>query len=380
MNEELIKETQKLVTFESYPGKEEDVSDYVETLMKRLGFRDVTRDKYGSIFGFIGPKQEKTSILFDSHTDVMPVRGNWKFPPFSGKISNGKLYGRGSTDMKGPLCSSIFAAAEAQKSNRLKKQYVVSASVLEEEIEGVALGKIMDKVRPENVVICEPSKLKIKLGHKGRIEYLLHVNGKTFHSAFPNKFDNTIHLAARAISALKEIKFTNSHEMGEGVLTPTGLMTNSNTSMAPSETAIRFDRRTVPGDSEDLAKKEIMDIVNKIDPQAFSLKIEKSTTITYTGEKIICEKSFKPWTLDKEHQLVKSLTEAVKKNEVNVDMGYWGFCTNGVESMGNRNVNTIGLGPGNEELAHTTDEYIEIEELNHAYNIYKDLIQITDNK
>ena len=380
MNEELIKETQRLVTFESYPGKEKEVSDYVETLMKRLGFRDVIRDEYGSIFGFIGPKQEKTSILFDSHTDVMPVRGNWKFPPFSGEISNGKLYGRGSTDMKGPLCSSIFAAAEAQKNSRLMKQYVVSASVLEEEIEGVALGKIMDKVKPENVVICEPSKLKIKLGHKGRIEYLLHVNGKTFHSAFPNKFDNTIHLAAKAISTLKDIKFTNSHEMGEGVLTPTGLITNSNTSMAPSETVIRFDRRTVPGDTEDLAKKEIMDIVNKIDPKAFSLKIEKSTTITYTGEKIICEKSFKPWTLDKEHLLVKSLTEAVKKNGIDVDMGYWGFCTNGVESMGNRQVNTIGLGPGNEELAHTTDEYIEIEQLHSACKVYQNLIEIVDNQ
>ena len=95
MNEELIKETQKLVNFESYPGNEKDVSNYVEKLMKRLGFRDVVKDEYGSIFGFIGPKQEKTSILFDSHTDVMPVRGNWKFPPFSGEISDGKLYGRG---------------------------------------------------------------------------------------------------------------------------------------------------------------------------------------------------------------------------------------------------------------------------------------------
>ena len=97
MNQELIKETQKLLSFESYPGKEKDVSDYVELLMKRLGYRDVTRDEYGSIFGFIGPKQETTAILFDSHTDVMPVRGNWKHPPFAGEISNGRLYGRGST-------------------------------------------------------------------------------------------------------------------------------------------------------------------------------------------------------------------------------------------------------------------------------------------
>ena len=380
MNEELIKETQKLVTFESYPGKEKDISNYVEILMNKLGFRDIFRDEYGSIFGFIGPKKEKTAILFDSHTDVMPVRGNWIHPPFGGQISEGKLYGRGSTDMKGSLCSSIFAAADAQKNNTLKKQYVVSASVLEEEIEGIALGKVMDRVKPENVVICEPSKLKIKLGHKGRIEFLLYVNGKTFHSAFPNKGVNTIHLAGKAITALENIKFTNSHEMGKGVLTPTGVITNSNTSMAPSETAIRFDRRTVPGDTDGLVEKEIMDIVREIDPKAFSFKIEKSTTITYTGEKIICEKTFKPWTLDKEHQLTKSLIEAVTKNNIEIDLGYWGFCTNGVESMGNRKVNTIGFGPGNEELAHTTNEYVEIEHLNKAFEVYRDLILIEDKK
>ena len=167
--------------------------------------------------------------------------------------------------------------------------------------------------------------------------------------------------------------------MGEGVLTPTGVVTNSNTSMAPSETAIRFDRRTVPGDTDELVEKEIMDIVNKIDTNAFSFKIEKSKTITYTGEEIICEKTFKPWILDKNHKLTKSLTKAVKKNDIQIDMGYWGFCTNGVESMGNRQVNTIGFGPGNEELAHTTNEHVELEHLNKAYEVYKDLILIEDN-
>ena len=92
MNEELIKETQKIISFESYPGKEKEVSDYIFKLMIRLGFRNVTKDEYGSIFGFIGPKKNTTALLFDSHTDVMPVRGKWKYPPFSGKIDNGKIY------------------------------------------------------------------------------------------------------------------------------------------------------------------------------------------------------------------------------------------------------------------------------------------------
>ena len=78
--------------------------------------------------------------------------------------------------------------------------------------------------------------------------------------------------------------------------------------------------------------------------------------------------------------MVNSLTEAVKKNDISLDLGYWGFCTNGVESMGNRKVNTIGFGPGNEELAHTTNEYVKIQELHDAYKVYQDLISIIDNQ
>ena len=72
--------------------------------------------------------------------------------------------------------------------------------------------------------------------------------------------------------------------------------------------------------------------------------------------------------------------EAVSKNDIPLDHGYWGFCTNGVESMGNRNINTIGFGPGDEQLAHTTDEYLEIYQLEKACKVYKDLISIFDNQ
>ena len=73
MFNELIQETQKLLTFESYPGKEKEVSDYIIILMKRLGFRDVFRDEYGSIFGFIGPRKETTEILFDQHLLIRSI-------------------------------------------------------------------------------------------------------------------------------------------------------------------------------------------------------------------------------------------------------------------------------------------------------------------
>ena len=123
-----------------------------------------------------------------------------------------------------------------------------------------------------------------------------------------------------------------------------------------------------------------MEVLNKIDSDAYSLNIEEPEVRTYTGEKILCKKIFNPWVIDKNHQLVHSLIQAVQKNKIPIDLGYWPFCTNGVESMGNRKINTIGFGPGNEELAHTTDEYVEIQQLQDAYKVYQDLINIVDNQ
>ena len=123
-----------------------------------------------------------------------------------------------------------------------------------------------------------------------------------------------------------------------------------------------------------------MSILEKIDSKAYSLSIEEREVETYTGEKILCKKIFKPWVINKDHQLVQSLTQAVKKNGIPLDLSYWAFCTNGVESMGNRKINTIGFGPGDEELAHTTDEYVEIDQLRNACKVYRDLIDIIDNQ
>ena len=92
------------------------------------------------------------------------------------------------------------------------------------------------------------------------------------------------------------------------------------------------------------------------------------------------KKFFKPWVIDKNHKLFRSLIQAVQRNNIPIDLGYWPFCTNGVESMGNRKINTIGFGPCNEELAHTIDEYVEIQQLFDASKVYQELINLVDNQ
>jgi putative selenium metabolism hydrolase len=372
-----IELTQRLVQTPGLSGAESEVADRVEDAMNMLGFRNVYRDELGNVVGFVGPQAETTALLFDAHMDVVPVAGEWRMDPFGGEIVDGRLYGRGSTDMKGALAAVICGAAAAAKSGRLSRQVAVSATVLEETLEGAALGAVVESVRPEQVVICEPSNLTIKLGQKGRAEILLTVEGIPAHAAFPDRGKNPIQLAAKALDALEKIKLPKDPLMGEAILVATDITSNPypSISLIPPQVTVRFDRRTLPGETEEVILDQILNVLKRIDDRAFSLTVTRDTVQAYTGKVIEAPRLFTAWKVERDLPLVKAAEAGVTAAGLELKFGFWGFCTNGSETAGKRKIPTIGLGPGIEDDAHIADESISIEELRKAKIVYEHLIK-----
>jgi putative selenium metabolism hydrolase len=371
-----IELTQRLVQTPGLSGAEGEVADQVEDAMNALGFRNVYRDALGDVVGFVGPQTETTALLFDAHMDVVPVAGKWRMDPFGGEIVDGRLYGRGSTDMKGALAAVICGAAAAAKSGKLSQQVAVSATVLEETLECAALGAVVEQVRPEQVVICEPSNLTIKLGQKGRAEILLTIEGIPAHAAFPDRGKNPIQLAAKALDALEKIEFPKDPFIGEAILVATDIISDPypSISLIPPKVIVRFDRRTVPGETEDSILNQILDALKSIDGQAFSLSVTRDTVQAYTGEVIEAPRNFAAWKVERDIPLVKAAEAGIIAAGLEPKFGFWGFCTNGSETAGKRNIPTIGLGPGIEDDAHIADESISVEELRKAKIVYEHLI------
>ncbi|MEJ2137040.1 MAG: YgeY family selenium metabolism-linked hydrolase [Desulfofustis sp.] len=371
-----IELTQRLVQTPGLSGAEGEVADQVEDAMNALGFRNVYRDALGDVVGFVGPQTETTALLFDAHMDVVPVAGKWRMDPFGGEIVDGRLYGRGSTDMKGALAAVICGAAAAAKSGKLSRQVAVSATVLEETLECAALGAVVEQVRPEQVVICEPSNLTIKLGQKGRAEILLTIEGIPAHAAFPDRGKNPIQLAAKALDALEKIEFPKDPFIGEAILVATDIISDPypSISLIPPKVIVRFDRRTVPGETEDSILNQILDALKSIDGQAFSLSVTRDTVQAYTGEVIEAPRNFAAWKVERDIPLVKAAEAGIIAAGLEPKFGFWGFCTNGSETAGKRNIPTIGLGPGIEDDAHIADESISVEELRKAKIVYEHLI------
>ena len=111
--EKVIALCQELVKIQSYSGQEDKVVEVLKSSFKAMGFDDVFIDKYGNIIGHIKGKKPGKSIVFDGHIDTVPVTNpnEWTYPPFGAEIHDGKIYGRGTTDMKGAVSAMVCAAS-----------------------------------------------------------------------------------------------------------------------------------------------------------------------------------------------------------------------------------------------------------------------------
>ncbi|CAG2160128.1 YgeY family selenium metabolism-linked hydrolase [Cupriavidus numazuensis] len=373
---DVIALTREMVRIPSLSGREGDVAALLARRMTEAGFTSVTTDSNGSVLGLIGPEDTEVALLFDGHMDVVPVTGQWRFDPFGGTIHDGRLYGRGTTDMKGGIAAAICGVAAAARERPLRRRIAVSASVLEEIIEGHALASVLDRCRPAAVVICEPSKLQIKRGQKGRLEILLTFHGIPAHAATPHLGVNPLHAAARALTALEGLNLPTDPILGAALLVPTDIVSAPypSISMIPTSTTIRFDRRTLDGETREDVLGQIDACLRTAGLHDFTLAVSDDEVRTFTGESARPTRWLPAWQQPDSTSLVQAAVRAVTQAGHSPQVGTWAFCTNGSESAGRRQIPTIGLGPGCEEDAHTIDESIALEQLDGAREIYRKLV------
>jgi putative selenium metabolism hydrolase len=366
---------QALIQIESLSGQEGGVAALVESAMRALGFREVERDVLGNVIGFAGPHQPGTALLFDAHMDVVPAMGSWSVPPFAGVVLDGRLYGRGAADMKGALAAAIVGVGEAARSGLLQSQVAVSASVLEETVEGVALSAVIERTSPEMVVICEPSSLGIRHGQRGRIEILIEVAGIPAHAAYPERGRNPLLLAARAIEVIEKMQLPSDPYLGAAIMVPTDIVTAPYPSISsiPPLLTVRYDRRTVWQEDSSRILSDLRAVLAAIDPAAFTLKVSNAPVYTYTGRTLEAERNLPAWLVGTESSLARAAADSLVQIGRAVDFGVYSFCTNGSESAGRRGIQTIGFGPGAEEDAHTADESVSVQELRQAAAAYRGL-------
>jgi putative selenium metabolism hydrolase len=368
---------QDLVRIPSLSTQEEAVAKRLADEMRHVGFEDVWTDRIGNVIGHIGPGSGPKLVL-NGHMDTVDVGGptQWPTPPYEGVIRDGILYGRGACDMKGGLAAMVYAVRALKDADLpLAGDLYVVGIVQEEPCEGLAMRVLVEEegIRPDYVVLGEPSNLQVRVGHRGRLEMRVDVWGKAAHASAPSLGNNAIHNAARLIFGIELLapRLATDDFLGQGTIAVTEIDSHAASRNAvPDCCTFYIDRRLTLGETERKAMAEIQNIVNTEEVTAEVTVTEYEAT-SYTGYECQARNVFPAWVMPEDHPLVQATVRSVRETlGQRPRLGRWSFSTDGTYTAGVANIPTVGLGPGEERYAHTRDEQIRLNDVVDAARVY----------
>jgi len=341
--------------------------------MRSLGFDEVRFDSMGNVLGRVGNGPHR--LLFDSHIDTVGVgdREEWDWDPFEGKEEDGVVYGRGACDEKGSTPPMIYAMAALRELDLLGDWTLYYFGNMEEWCDGIAPHALVEHegIRPDFVVIGEPTRMNVYRGHRGRIEVSATFKGKSAHAAMPHLGDNPLYRVAPFIQGVERLQgqLGNDPFLGPGTIAVTDVTVNSpSLNAVPAEAQVYLDRRVTLGETAERVLEEVRALPGA---DSAAVVIPEYDEPSYTGFVFSVDKIFPAWALPEEHGLVEAAKagyRAVFGRQPGI--GKWEFSTNGIYWMGKAGIPSIGFGPGDERYAHTVLDQVPSREVIDSARFY----------
>ncbi len=375
--EQIIKFMREICAIPSMTSQIGPVGERIAQEMRALGFDEVRFDKMGNILGRVGngPKV----IVFDSHIDTVGVGdpASWQWDPFEGKIEDGVLYARGACDEKGSTPGMVYGMAFARDLGLLDGWTAYYFGNMEEWCDGIAPNTFVEvdpKVRPDYVVIGEPTRMNVYRGHKGRIELKVTAKGKSAHAASNHLGDNAVYKLLPVIEGLRDLepKLGDHPFLGHGKITLSDLkVSTASINAVPDEAVIYIDRRMTFGETKEEAVEQVRALIPEKDRDSVTVEELFYDEPSYTGFVFPVDKYFPAWALEENHPLVQAgQTTRQLIGLPDAPSGKWDFSTNGIYWAGKAGIDSIGFGPGDERVAHAVLECVSLDDVVKATEFY----------
>ena len=375
---DVVSLTKRLVAARSFTSVgEQEAIEVARQAMLDLGYQDVQIDAIGNVTGRIAGTGSGC-IVFDGHIDTVSVgdASAWDSDPFDATERDGRLYGRGTADMKGAIAAMLIGIARLAHES-LPRDVIVSASIAEEAVEGYALGKVLDRYPPDAVVIGEATNLHLATGQRGRAEIVLDTFGIPAHSSTPHLGRNPIRAMGTLGNVFTNLPVPTDEFLGPGTIEVTDIMSfpYPGLSMIPERCTATFDRRLLLGETEEDILSEMRSIIDTYVQNDPTLHAKVSLGVdrfqTWTGFELEAVNFAPAWRTPDDHVVVQTAMNALVSAGLMPMHTHYAFCTNGSESAGRRGIPTIGFGPGEESEAHRINESVEIRHLTAAATGYE---------
>lgn len=353
------------------------VGERIAEEMRKLGFDEVRFDKMGNIMGRIGSGPR--TIVFDSHIDTVGVGDpeEWQWDPFVGKVEDGVLFARGACDEKGSTPGMVYGMSFARDLGLLDGWTAWYFGNMEEWCDGIAPNTFVEVdpgIRPDFVVIGEPTKMQVYRGHKGRIELKVTAKGVSAHAASNHVGINAIYLLIPVIAGIRDLEPSLGDDpfLGHGKITVSDMTVKTpSINAVPDEAVIYIDRRMTFGETKEDAIAQVEALIPEESKQRVKVEALFYEEPSYTGFVFPVDKYFPAWALDERHDLVQAGLQA--RELIGLEpkpASKWSFSTNGIYWAGKANIPSIGFGPGDEVTAHTVNDSVDLNDMVKATEFY----------
>lgn len=338
--------------------------EYVRELLASKGIESlIVKDETGkkaNLFASTGPR-DVPGVLLSGHTDVVPAAGQaWTMPPFQATLRDGRIYGRGTCDMKGFIALAIDAMLNAADMALLRPLQLALSH--DEEIGCVGVRRLLDvlhlaPVRPFLCVVGEPTLMQFAVGHKGKASYRTFCRGQEAHSSLAPRAVNAIHLASDFIAELrnsqKRIEQQGSRDEGYDIPYSTvhiGRIDGGKAlNIVPNLCTMEFEYRNLPGDNPDVLLEQLRERADVLVREAKQLSGVAAIEIEVMNEYPALETHPSVEAVRMLHAFAEPGTQHIKVS----------YGTEGGLFAGRLNVPVVVCGPGSIEQAHKPDEFID---------------------
>ena len=350
-------------------GNEKPMCEYVESLLKQNGIEYVSvpveEGRY-DIIAKIRGSRDKDALVFTGHMDVVPVSDDemkrWNTPPFTSTIKDGKLYGRGSADMKSGLISAIYSMILLKRNNIIPKRDIILAATIDEEnlMKGSKALKNNEAFKnAKYLIVCEPTDMKICNEQKGRTWADICVHGMTAHGSQKGVGENAIYLA---IKLIEKIKHTEFKEYPDTFWRTLAINAGVEPQVVPDRCVFTVDARLQVGHEPAKIWEKLEELIQEIKSE------NPHFDATYEIEDMRTS-----WHTKKEDELIQGIMSSLKKLEINPVFDTFTGSTDASMLIKNNLIPVI-IGPGDLSVVHRENEYVELKQLFESCKLYIDIM------
>ncbi|WP_094606563.1 Succinyl-diaminopimelate desuccinylase [Sporomusa silvacetica DSM 10669] len=392
---------QRLIRVPALSGREEGVANLYLAEMEKLGYDEVFRDEWGNVVGIIKGTEPGPTIMYNCHLDHVDPGdySEWQgYDPYGAAIDIDEMenqdrtalekteviHGRAASDVKGGGACQVYSGAALlklrEKGYKITGNFMFTGVVLEEPAEQLGMIKLVEETLPEKgitfdgVVSCEATGLKLYLGHRGRVELKITVEGVTSHGSAPWLGINAVNKAAKFIEKVEASVAESAlqdPQLGRASIALTNITCSPGSMcIVPDRCYITYDRRLVPGETPESCVQQIQDIIDALSAQdqdfRATVEIAAVPRISYTGKGATLPNVKEAWKISETNPFIQAASSGLAKLGQPVKYGYWDFGTDLSVVCGRIRKPSVGYSPMQELYCHRPIDKVRIDYMEKA--------------